>query len=302
MEKKIYIRRKACKQFDRYMRTYPNPIIIYDTETTGKNPYKAKAIQLSAIKLVRRKDNGQYAIDSYLNQYIRPDIPVEPEASAVNHITNEFLADKPSEAELFPQIRDFFRDVETGNAIAMGYCNTKFDDVILKLMYNRYVGLSAIFPTVSFDVKDMVNEMVSKKDIPDGRLTLQNIAQLYGAKNVDFHNSMGDIIATGDIAFRIYEDYIDNVVPRMPDYQSRPKIRITNMYPFKKSKTVDFVMITGSLFLPNGQVLIGNIRYDKWNKWYTEEEGSLFEYGDMDQFDIDANIRAGGDINKFQRF
>lgn len=102
---RIFIKRKECELFGYIMSYFPGPLFIIDTETTGVHPKKDYIIQFSAIRLDRDM-NGQYRISGSFDQYIKPPIPVPEEASKVNHITNEFLADKPTEMEAFQIIRE----------------------------------------------------------------------------------------------------------------------------------------------------------------------------------------------------
>lgn len=290
-----YIKRRECEAFDYCMLNFPGPLFILDVETTGTKPQSDRIIQLSVLKL-ERKERGQYRIVSFLDQYIQPDIPVPKEASDVNHITNEFLADKPTESEAFPKIREYLKEVEEGKGAVLGYCNKRFDNVMMDKMYQRQAGIQ-FQPVVSLDIKLMAEELVKRQELPDGRMTLTNVGELYGIKEETMHNAMTDIMVTGKIAFRLYEDFREH--GGSISYQGKPRIMITNMYEFKKSRTVDFVIITGTLLTPDGRPIVGKIRYNKYEKCFEEVEGELFSYGNLDQFELDANLYAGGNIARF---
>lgn len=290
-----YIRRRECEAFDYCMKNVSGPLFILDVETTGTKPQSDRIIQLSVLKL-ERKERGQYRIVSFLDQYIRPEFPVPKGASDVNHITNEFLADKPSETEAFPVIREYLKEIEEGSGVVLGYCNKRFDNIMMDKMYLRQAGIS-FQPAMSLDIKLMAEELVKRKDLPEGRMTLTNVGELYGIKEDTMHNAMTDIMVTGKIAFRLYEEYRDHYYGG--SYKGKPRIMITNMYEFKKSRIVDFVIITGTLLTPEGRPIVGKIRYNRYEKCYEEIEGELFRYGDLDQFEQDANLYAGGDIGRF---
>lgn len=293
---RIFIKRKECELFDYIMSYFSGPLFVIDTETTGVHPKTDYIIQFSAIRL-DRDINGQYRISGSFDQYIKPPIPVPEEASNVNHITNEFLADKPTEMEAFQIIREYMKDAEEGRGAVIGYNNKKFDDVIISCMYNRCAGVT-LKPYATIDCKIMAEEIVRKKDLPDQSMKLCNVAGLYGVLQEGLHNAMTDIVVTGRLTFRIYEDYIDNF--REVPGKIKPRIKISGMYRFKKSKIVNYIMITGSVLTEEGYVQTGKVRYDVWNKCYQHEEGALFDYGDFNQFVEDANIYAGGDISKFK--
>jgi DNA polymerase III epsilon subunit-like protein len=93
-------------------------IIFFDTETTG-NTEKDFLCQI-AYKI----DN-----DSFVGFY-KPPIKIPPEASAIHHISNKMLEDKPafSESGDFQKIKELFEDK---NSIVVAH-NAPFDFMILK--------------------------------------------------------------------------------------------------------------------------------------------------------------------------
>lgn len=294
MEDQFYIHRIMCQKFDWCMKFHTGPIFIVDTETTGPNPYKDEIVQISALMLCRDQ-HGQYRIAKYFDQYIRSTIPVSAGASAVSHITNEMLQGQPTMNDTFPNILRFFGDLE--NVVVMGYCNSKFDNILLKRLYESY-GYT-FSPAMSIDVKQMAEELVDRKEVPEQKLTLQNVANLYGVQTDGLHNALMDIYVTGNTAFRMYDDYLTNHLAALNQYVNKPNITITSLYRFKKSKTVDFLYITGTVVDNNGFVHAGKIRYSIWFKRYENVEGELFEYGNLDNLDNQIQTLAGGNIAKY---
>ena len=63
--------------------------VILDTETTGVDD-RAQVVEVGIID-----SSGQ----ELYNQLIRPTVPIDPSASAVNGITEEMLRDQPSFAQ-----------------------------------------------------------------------------------------------------------------------------------------------------------------------------------------------------------
>ena len=95
-----------------------NDVIFFDTETTG-NTEKDFLCQI-AYK------SGN---DSFVGFY-KPPIKVPPEASAVHHITNKMLENKPAfrQSEDFSRIKEL---LENKNAIVVAH-NAPFDLMIIK--------------------------------------------------------------------------------------------------------------------------------------------------------------------------
>jgi exodeoxyribonuclease X len=93
-------------------------LIFFDTETTG-NTENDFLVQL-AHKMEDESFAGLY----------KPPVKIPPEASAVHHISNKMIADKPifAESDDFPKIKDLF---ENENTVVVAH-NAPFDLMIIK--------------------------------------------------------------------------------------------------------------------------------------------------------------------------
>src|SRR3989344_734320 len=93
-------------------------IIFFDTETTG-NTDKDFLCQI-AYKTDKEDFTGLY----------KPSVKIPPEASAVHHITNKMIADKPSfrESGDLPKIKKLFEDEKT---VVVAH-NAPFDLLMIK--------------------------------------------------------------------------------------------------------------------------------------------------------------------------
>jgi len=82
--------------------------IILDTETTGLDPKDGhRIIEIGCIELINRKfTNNRY------HQYINPEREIEQEAMNVHGITNEFLKDKPTFANIADDFMNFIQGAE----------------------------------------------------------------------------------------------------------------------------------------------------------------------------------------------
>ena len=86
--------------------------VVLDTETTGMNFNGAphighNIIEIGAVEVINRRLTGR----TY-HVYIKPPREVEEEAIKVHGITNEFLQDKPSFAEIAAEFVDFIKGAE----------------------------------------------------------------------------------------------------------------------------------------------------------------------------------------------
>ncbi len=88
-------------------------IVVLDTETTGMNKdngphYEGhRIIEIGAVEMINRKLTGRY-----FHVYIRPDREIDPEAIAVHGITDAFLKDKPTYAEIHEEFVAFVNGAE----------------------------------------------------------------------------------------------------------------------------------------------------------------------------------------------
>ena len=79
---------------------YPE-FVVFDTETTGLSPAKDRIVELSAIRFV---DGIPTEI---FETFINPEREISPETSAINHITNDMVADAPIISEVLPSFEAF---------------------------------------------------------------------------------------------------------------------------------------------------------------------------------------------------
>ncbi|MBS0898245.1 DNA polymerase III subunit epsilon [Pantoea dispersa] len=94
------------------MSTANNRQIVLDTETTGMNMigvhYEGhRIIEIGAVEVINRRLTG-----NNFHMYLKPDRLVDPEAFGVHGIADEFLADKPTFAQIADEFLDYIRGAE----------------------------------------------------------------------------------------------------------------------------------------------------------------------------------------------
>ena len=121
------------------------PIIFFDLETTGVNISHDRIIELSYIKVY---PNGT---EEEKSMRINPEMSIPAESTAIHHITDEDVADKPT----FKQIAKELARVFEGCDIA-GYNSNRFDIPLLmeeflraginiELSRQKFVDVQTIF-------------------------------------------------------------------------------------------------------------------------------------------------------------
>jgi DNA polymerase-3 subunit epsilon len=95
------------------------PIVSVDTETTGRDPREARVVEVAVVRFER----GEVTLRS--SWLINPGVPIPEEARVIHGISDEDVADKPTMAELWPEILEALR-----GAVPLAY-NAEFDREVL---------------------------------------------------------------------------------------------------------------------------------------------------------------------------
>ncbi len=157
-------------------------LIFFDTETTG-NTENDFLIQI-AYKIQNETFNGLY----------KPENKIPPEASAVHHITNKMVADKPSFKDSGDQnkIKELFED---DNSIVVAH-NASFDLMIIKK--------EDIKPK-----KFICTLRVARELDKEGKIERYNLQYLRYLLELDVeaiaHDAMGDVLVLEKLFDRLYK-------------------------------------------------------------------------------------------------
>ena len=78
------------------------PIMFFDLETTGTNILRDRIVEISMIKVYPDGHDLQRTVR------VNPGMPIPAEATAVHHITDADVADKPLFADIAAQLAESF--------------------------------------------------------------------------------------------------------------------------------------------------------------------------------------------------
>lgn len=174
------------------------PLICFDLETTGLSPVEERILSFSAIKCQYK--NGLFEEIDRKDIFINPGRPISPAVTSINHIDNDRVKDCPTEDIAIHEIRKFMGD----NPFVCGYNSTKFDEAFMKNLYLRTLG-EDFKPILHVDVLLMAREQIQT---PSHKLS--DIAHLLGVdRNLEFHNSLDDVLATFWIFRLLLNEYSD---------------------------------------------------------------------------------------------
>lgn len=168
------------------------PIVFFDLETTGTNPVTDRIVQISYIKVM---PNGEELEGDYL---VNPGCHIPEETTAVHHITDEMVADKPTFKQLAQTLANEFKGCDFA-----GYNSNRFDVPLLieeMLRAGVNIGLSK---SHFIDVQNIFYKKEPR--------TLAAAYRFYcGGEDFEgAHNSMNDIRATYEVLKAQLDRYDD---------------------------------------------------------------------------------------------
>ena len=167
------------------------PIMFFDLETTGTNILRDRIVEISMIKVYPDGHDLQRTVR------VNPGMPIPAEATAVHHITDADVADKPLFADIAPQLAESF----AGCDIA-GFNSNRFDVPMLAEEFAR-VGVDFDFTAPRYvDVQTIFHKKEQR--------TLSAAYRFYCDKDLEgAHSANADTRATYEVLLAQLERYAD---------------------------------------------------------------------------------------------
>lgn len=157
------------------------PLVFIDLETTGLNPFVDRIVELTLLKI---SPNGS---EESRTKLVNPEMPIPEEATAVNGITDDDVADKPIFKQYANGLNEFLSDCDIS-----GFNIKRFDLRFLETEFKR-VGVEfsrlgrCIIDTMtiyhSFDPRDLKAAYM----------------KYCGKKLENYHTSDADVKASAEI-------------------------------------------------------------------------------------------------------
>jgi DNA polymerase-3 subunit epsilon len=161
--------------------------IVLDTETTGLNPRAGnRVLEIGCVEMVNRMLTG-----NNFHRYINPERDSEEGALAVHGLTTQFLADKPTFAEIVEQLRAYIQGAE------VIIHNAPFDLGFLDAEFARLK-----LPSFSEHVSGVIDTLVTAKELhPGKRNSLDALCDRYGVSNAHrkLHGALLDAELLADV-------------------------------------------------------------------------------------------------------
>lgn len=182
-----------------------NPLIFFDLETTGVNITKDRIVEISYIKVF---SNGQ---EQEKTIRVNPGMPIPPEATAIHHITDDDVKDKP----LFKDIAKDLSHVFEGCDIA-GFNSNRFDIPLLMEEFLRAGVNFDISKRKFIDIQTIFHKMEQR--------TLVAAYKFYCNKDLnDAHSASADTRATYEVLKAQLDRYptLENDVDYLSKFSSQ---------------------------------------------------------------------------------
>jgi len=183
-------------------------LIFFDTETTGNTE------EDFLCQLAYKTDSGTF------NKLYKPNKKIPPEASAVHHITNKMIADKPAfkDSEDYQKIKELF---ENENNIPIAH-NAVFD---ITMLAHENINVSKFICTLR------VARELDKEDKIE-RYNLQYLRYLLEIEvDATAHDALGDVLVLEELFMRLQKKIMetDNLdeegaINKMIEISSHPSI------------------------------------------------------------------------------
>lgn len=157
------------------------PLVFIDVETTGISPSSCEIIEVSAIKF----DIGMKPTTCFTT-LCRPKHLIPPEASAINHITDDMVENAPNFKEIAPALSEFVKGCNLAGH------NLEFD---LRFLYTH--GTELPFKKRFYDTLEIAQRTIKRSEIDNHKL--ETLCSWYGIYRNDAHRSLSDCYATAQI-------------------------------------------------------------------------------------------------------
>lgn len=166
-------------------------VIVFDTETTGLTS-NDEVVQIAAIEYVKGVKTRTFSV------YLRPSVPLNPEAAAVNGLTDEFLREHGHEPK---EVLEHFVDFVGENCLLVAH-NLPFDLRMIEQGFKKYGVRGNGKKVLGCDTRNFVKEM-NYPGIPSHHLRVCVDYFALDAKNS--HEALDDADACGKLFFKLVD-------------------------------------------------------------------------------------------------
>ena len=164
--------------------------IVLDTETTGIDPKEGhRIIEIGCVEVVNRRLTG-----NHFHVYINPGRHIEQEAIEVHGITNEFLTDKPTFAQVAQEFVNFIKGAQ------LVIHNAPFDGGFMDHEFGMEPSTKGVITNQICDVLDTLT--LARQMHPGQKNNLDALCKRYGIDNS--HRTLHGALLDAEILADVY--------------------------------------------------------------------------------------------------
>lgn len=183
--------------------------IAFDVETTGFNQERDRIVEIGAVVF----EDGE--MKESFSSLVNPGVRIPTAATEVNHITNEMLADAPTEQEVYPKLIEFLGDALDTKTLMCAH-NASFDFGFLAHTLYR-LGYDAKISYLD-TLKIARQYLIGVKNYKQ-----KTLEEHFGLENLTSHRASSDAENCGYILLRLLDAANESF--------EREKIRIAECRP-----------------------------------------------------------------------
>ncbi len=149
--------------------------VVFDLETTGRNPNKCGVVEIAAVKVRNRE-----IIETY-QTLVNPGMKIEPEAAEVHHISEKDVADAPTMEQVWPAFKKFI-----GDDILIAHNGYAFDFRIIDRFAKKIDGAKTA--NVRYDSLIFARQMY-----PNSRNSIDALSEKFKLDPGNRHRALDDV-------------------------------------------------------------------------------------------------------------
>lgn len=193
----IYVKKITSKidqvhqQIDWKQNIHEASYVVFDTETTGLQPFRGdRIIALGGVLI----ENGHVSSEKFFDELINPLKNIPPAISKLTGINNTLISGKPTILQVLPDFLDFI-----GNKVLVAH-SAAFDLAFLNVELSRATPLRIINPVIDTHIlaPGLLPELTTG-------YSLESLAKYFAIEIKGRHTALGDSMATAQIFLGLLE-------------------------------------------------------------------------------------------------
>lgn len=194
-------------------------VVVYDTETTGLDLTKDQAVQISAVRL--RADGS---VEQTLDLMVEPTVAISQGAYQTHGFDLEYIRKHGGQSA--KQALKTFSEFVKG-CVLVGHNSLRFDAPLLRRQC-RENGLPPLQIEREYDTMELAKLFCPR--LPNFRLS--TLCEQFGVVNMQAHNALGDIVATGKCLTALIERYVLPTAARRKEILQGYRDKFSSFYAF----------------------------------------------------------------------